>query len=585
MKNEELGIKNGHSTSTHSSFLILRSSFFIRSLKVPLAILFWSIVFGISYTQAPLYYSNQNQYFLQGLADAGRGDLREDWLDNTKDPTPLFSGLVALTASYLDERCFYVYYLFVLGVYFWSLLGIFKYVASIQSPARLTGNASALSGQPPPPLATLCFVTLMILVHSGMARAVSARFLGTDYPWFFQSGVAGQYVLGFGLQPSTFGVFLIASVFAFVRGRPWLAIILACLAAVLHSTYLLAAAFLTLAYMIVRFRDRGLVQAVLLGALALALVPPAVVYNLAQFSPTSPADFAQAQHILAKERIPHHAVIERWYDTVAFLQILWILLGIGLVWRSRLGVVLGVVFPCSLALTLVELGTDNDTLALLFPWRTSAILVPIATTIVFGRLALVLERRSAHLSNSQRTVTFAAGAIAVVAAFVGGIVIWQHGLGYRTSPDELGVLNYVKRMHKPGDVYLLPIEISKPWATPWTGPRGVTNSSFMPPPRIGKAGSFIAGDLQRFRLYTGAPIYVDFKCIPYKDVEVLEWKRRITWCHEVYTGKHSLALATDLAKEGITHVVVTTGKAATFPTLGRPQYIDDAYSVYAVGKK
>ena len=31
--------------------------------------------------------------------------------------------------------------------------------------------------------------------------------------------------------------------------------------------------------------------------------------------------------------------------------------------------------------------------------------------------------------------------------------------------------------------------------------------------------------LQRFRLHTGAPIFVDVKSIPYKDVDVIEWPR------------------------------------------------------------
>src|SRR5262245_54070838 len=101
----------------------------MKWFKGVLAFLLWSVVFGICYTQAPLYYSNQNQYFLHGLADSGRGDLREDWLANTQDPTPLFSGIVQFTATYLHEWCFYVYYILILGVYFYSLYGLFKYLA------------------------------------------------------------------------------------------------------------------------------------------------------------------------------------------------------------------------------------------------------------------------------------------------------------------------------------------------------------------------------------------------------------------------------------------------------------------------
>ena len=53
----------------------------------PLVFLFWSIVFGVSYTQAPLYYSNHNQYFLHGLAEVPEfGDLNHDWLGEHQGP-------------------------------------------------------------------------------------------------------------------------------------------------------------------------------------------------------------------------------------------------------------------------------------------------------------------------------------------------------------------------------------------------------------------------------------------------------------------------------------------------------------------
>ena len=66
-------------------------------------------------------------------------------------------------------------------------------------------------------------------------------------------------------------------------------------------------------------------------------------------------------------------------------------------------------------------------------------------------------------------------------------------------------------------------------------------------------------DLQRFRLYTGAPIWIDFKAIPYKDAEVLEWLDRL----RVAQGLQEQVRAGDLAgavgemrHRGITHLVV-----------------------------
>src|SRR5262245_50561360 len=82
-----------------------------------LLFLLGTVLFAAAYTQAPLYYSNQNQYFLHGLARAGDGVLQEDWLANTADPTPIFSGLVAVTATFLHPWAFHVYYALLMGAY------------------------------------------------------------------------------------------------------------------------------------------------------------------------------------------------------------------------------------------------------------------------------------------------------------------------------------------------------------------------------------------------------------------------------------------------------------------------------------
>src|SRR3954468_3729461 len=94
---------------------------------LPLAALFLtgSGLFAAAYGQAPLYYSNQNQYFLHGLARAGVGLLHEDWLANTLDPPPVFTALVALTARTLHPWLFHLWYALLMGVYAAALLGLF----------------------------------------------------------------------------------------------------------------------------------------------------------------------------------------------------------------------------------------------------------------------------------------------------------------------------------------------------------------------------------------------------------------------------------------------------------------------------
>src|SRR6516225_1997929 len=92
--------------------------------------------FAAVYCQAPLYYQNQNQYSLHGLARAGTGLLDEDWLANTRDPTPVFSGLVAATARWLHPWLFYLYYALLQGIYAASLLGLFIRLAGPEAAAR-----------------------------------------------------------------------------------------------------------------------------------------------------------------------------------------------------------------------------------------------------------------------------------------------------------------------------------------------------------------------------------------------------------------------------------------------------------------
>src|SRR5688572_3588681 len=86
--------------------------------------LVWAVVFAVAHTQSPLYFSNQNQYFLHGLAAGGRGDLDRDWLANTRDPTPVFSSAVAVAYRVFGEWPLQAGYFVLLGVYFVSLVAL-----------------------------------------------------------------------------------------------------------------------------------------------------------------------------------------------------------------------------------------------------------------------------------------------------------------------------------------------------------------------------------------------------------------------------------------------------------------------------
>lgn len=116
----------------------------------------WSMIFGIIYAQSPLYTSNQNTYFLHGLASAGLGNLKTDWLANTADPTPVFSGLVFLTYALTHSGAlFYVYYALLMGIYLYSMTGI----------------AELLFGLGQSKTKKLIFFTLLLGLHSAALRS------------------------------------------------------------------------------------------------------------------------------------------------------------------------------------------------------------------------------------------------------------------------------------------------------------------------------------------------------------------------------------------------------------------------------
>jgi hypothetical protein len=64
-------------------------------------------------------------------------------------------------------------------------------------------------------------------------------------------------------------------------------------------------------------------------------------------------------------------------------------------------------------------------------------------------------------------------------------------------------------------------------------------------------------EFARFRLFTGAALYIDFKSIPYRSDEVIEWHRRLGQCERWYADNQwaERNVVTQLRQAGVTHVV------------------------------
>jgi hypothetical protein len=484
------------------------------------------LLFAASYTQRPNYYSNQNHRFVHGLARADYGQLRADWLAATADPSPVFSKIVELTHRFGDPALYYVYQSGLMAVY---VLGLAALGARFLGPG---GNRVGWA----------VFAALLLVVHSAWLAVRTKRELGVDVRELLVEGVAQQYVLGPMFQPSALGALLILSIALFVAGRPYAAVLAFSVANAIYSAYLLSAALLTVSYAVALVRGGRRRDAVLVPVLALVLALPVVVHTGATFGPSDDETFARANHILARIRIPHHTDAAQWFDDTVGVKLLLVACGTWLARAAPLGPVMGVTLVAVLALTGLQLALDSDALALLFPWRPSVWLVPVATTVLLARLSGAV---GAWVGSSPRApIVLALCALLAAGAAAGGVVVMRGWVNH--VPRERGAYLFVRQQLSPGQLWLTP------------------------------------RSLETFRLATGAPIYADYKSHPYKDAEVLEWYQRLErtdeWVDALAHGD-TTALRAIVAEGKVTHVLVAA-PIALDPSCAELVYEDRVYRAY-----
>ncbi len=504
-------------------------------MKKLASILLWTLLFAVAYAQSPLFTSNQNQYFLHGLANAGVGFLREDWLAHTPDTVPVFNWMVEWTVRIFHTNLlFYLYYALLMGVYLFSLLGIGDRLFNINQDRAHRW----------------LFLAGLIALHSAALRFLISKIAGVDWAYVLEDGFAGQRMLGPVLEPSVFGVFLVLAVYLYLARRPYLAALAAAAAAIFHPTYALPAGLLTAGFLAALYLEtRRVRQPLFTGLVALAVVSPVLLYSFANFWGSSPQTSAQAQQILVEFRIPHHAVISQWFSGPDLVKILMIAAALWLARRSRLfPVMLIVALGCAL-LIILQAVTATNTLALLFPWRSTVLLVPLALAVLLAALVnWLLDRPWLSRPVLRQLVSLACLAVIVLSAAAGALR-FVIDMNRKAEDPAIGLYTYVAGHLAPGQVYVTPLK------------------------------------MQDFRLATGAPAYVDFKSIPYSDTDVILWYSRVLMTSEFYQDDSCQAMhkLRQKAAEGnviITHIVIESPQAGLACPGVTEIYRDKHYQLY-----
>ncbi len=502
----------------------------------------WSILFSVAYTQSPLYTSNQNTYFLHGFACADIGYLRQDWLANSRDATPLFSSLVCATLRFLRwEGWFYVFYALFLGGYFASLYQLAQRETDLSPRAR-----------------KLAFLALFFLLHSAGWRFVLSRLLGAEWAYAFEGGLANQRLLGTVFQPSVFGVLLLGAIPLALQRKTSAAMVMLALATWFHPTYLLAATLLACGILVTnlvewlpqsqrRLNLHNLAIFLRPLLLYLLLIAPAALYALSfSISKEISREVAeQGRLILYTVRIPHHADPSVWFNASSVFQIALMFSAPFLTRQKALRSLLGVSLLLATLLTLTVVITRDSALALLFPWRVSVILLPISVTILLGCLVEIIPSEKETPENPWLVWILPSICTAFIALtlLVGWVRISLDFQRHRMQPERR-LLEYVAQHKQPQDLYLTPLK------------------------------------MEAFRLATGAPVYVDFKSTPYDPRELIEWQRRYQIAKDFLESPACEKLP-PLMEEGISHLILPASQSLACAVL-ETRYSDEAFQLLQI---
>ncbi len=462
-----------------------------------------SLGFLVSYSpQQPLFYSNQNTYLLHGLASAGYGFLKFDWLVNTKDPFPFFSFFTKVTYLLGGKYFFLILFWIFLLIYFWSLFGIIVKTLNIRSYHSKFILSFAI-----------------IFLHSSVLLSNSKTYLGTNLISFFNDGLANQYLVGAAFQPSVFGVFVLVSIYFFIKEKEKFSIFFLAVAVYFHASYLLVSLLILSGYVTHLILSSCNFKLILKFVLFYFLLIIPIVFFYYSFTQDSEFSRNYAQEILYKYRMPQHANISYWINVESFLKLALILFSGILVIKKKIMPVLFIPVAITVVLSFLQYWSDSAILGMLFPWRVSVVLLPLSSIILIS--CLMIKLKFLVNRNLMPYLTFPVLSLIFLIGIYGSKANY-HVFSKRMPSEINDVYNYIDSTKKKNDLFFIPIE------------------------------------LEDFRLETGVPIFVDWKSHPYKPAELVEWYERIKIAKQVISPDSTIntTILSKLMKEyKITHLL------------------------------
>ena len=312
-------------------------------------------------------------------------------------------------------------------------------------------------------------------------------------------GVAGQSLVGGYLQPAEFGVFFIAALALELGGYYSAAILLAAAPAALHAGYVIPSIITSGCILASGYSQRRRWPPIIVLLIAACLIVIPQIDLAIRFAPTDRRTFEEAAHILAFERIPHHSDPSRWLGKTAYIKSALGVVAIYLLPRGAIRLALCVLLAWAVAGTIFVLMTGNPELALIAPWRTSVITVSVSIAVISAWLIDFIIARTGDVKLRN----LYAGVFAALALYAAGAGIIKKVSLYEAERPEY--VSFIKTHHSPEDIYI-------------TDPSD-----------------------EEFRLAAMTAQFASWKSHPYRDIEVLEWYKRVAYAKAVFNSPAALA--------------------------------------------
>ncbi len=453
-----------------------------------LAYIFLSLIFVLTIQIFDPFRGNA-AHLIHSIKYFDTNKLENDWIANQAHHLPVFVKFNYFLIKFFSSKIIY----FMHGVLL-ALCALYLFLISKNLFPKLeTRN-----------LTIIWFAFFIILFHENS----------------FFSGVAGQSVIDIGYQPASFGILFFIGIYYFMMKKYFLCILLICLGASFHPTYVLHSGFLVLgilSYLILSKNYKNFFKTLIIYSI---LILPITLFIIINFLTIDKNLIALGQEILL-DRIPHHADIRYWlsykdlFFFVTYIYALYIV-------RNKNFFIFFLIFgTCPILVSLIQYFFNINSIALAFPWRSSVFITPISSVII---LSSWIEKIKLDIHKLK---------------------IMSFSLLLFTSTFFFIKSHFIKDLN---GKFTKKLMLSKE-----------IKNNFDSIERI-----LIPTNLDYIRMYTGLPIFINWKHHAFRFDQLIEWRQRMDLANEFYSNTNKetqLLKLKEIQKiENISHILISKNK-------------------------